>query len=146
MPSVFFRTVNHPCCARKRVMRSGCFPSQLLHLIDLYQHLNACWLCVKWCGARRCGAYKGNISCHEIIRTIRFEKEFSIWGSGEMQAANKLERLHIQHVGGGHAGIHHTGILALAQPVISKRSRCRGLESSASSGPALCSGSCFVTR
>lgn len=39
VPSVFFRAVTHPCCARKRVMRSRCFPSQLLHLID--QHLNA---------------------------------------------------------------------------------------------------------
>lgn len=94
-------------------MRSGRFPSQLLHLIDLYQHFTACWLCVKRCVARRCGAYKSNISCHETLRTIRFDKEFLIWGCGKMQAVNELERLHIQHVGGGHAGIHHTDILAL---------------------------------
>lgn len=127
-------------------MRSGRFPSQLLHLIDLYQQLNACWLCVKWCGARRCGASESTISRHETIRTTRFEKEFLIWGSGKMQAANKLERLHIQHVGGGHAGIHHTGILASRSLWFLS---ARAAEDRHLLPPLVlrsAAGSCFVTR
>lgn len=117
-------------------------PPQLLHLIDLYQHLSACWRCVKWCGARRCGASKSTISCHETIRTTRFEREFLIWGSGEMRAATKLERLHIQHVGGGHAGAHHSRMVAL------HRLRLRAELQRTIISCLLCScvGSGFVTR